>query len=100
MYPLYYTLNVHLRTTDLKKSEKEEILQIISTMDSSSKNAVILLIVEHLRITDDSFHPSKSYGIPYEGKKLDENLYEFDLAKLPIKLRRILYKFVQIYKNN
>lgn len=91
MYPLYYTLNKNLLTTDLKKNEKEELISAISTMDSEYKNAIYLLIYEHFR--SDSKEGIKT---PYESKMINENSIEFDLAKMPIKLRRILFNFAKI----
>ena len=96
MFQLYYTLNTNLQTTDLKKAEKEEILKVIKTMDDSSKKALFLLMYEHLKINEKNSDP---YQLPYGGVK-KENCLEFDIGKMPIKLRRILYKFVKIVQKN
>lgn len=92
MFQLYYTLNTNLQSTDLKKTEKEEILDKISKMDQDSLNAVFLLIYEHFRASNDV---NDIYQIPFEGHETNNGI-EFNLAKLPIKLRRILYKFIKL----
>ncbi len=97
MFQLYYTLNSNIQTADLKKSEKEEILRTINIMDVHSKKALFLLIYEHAKINEDI--SSNIYDIPYGGVETDGCL-EFNLAKMPIKLRRILYKFIKIVQKN
>lgn len=97
MFQLYYTLNSNLQTTDLKKIEKEEILKTVKTMDISSKKAFFMLIYENMRANGKQ--DADIYQLPYEGIKTDDGV-EFNLSKMPIQLRRILYKFIKIVQKN
>lgn len=98
-FPLYYTLNSNLQASDLKKAEKEEIMKSIQTMDISSQEALFLLIYEHNKI--NSNQQSDVYEIPYDGVYTNEDeIIEFNLAKFPIQLRRIIYKFTKIIQQN
>lgn len=96
MFQLYHTLNSNIQSTDLKKIEKTEILKTIDTMDQSSKEALFLLIYEHYRLNED---PSDIYKLPYGGTEKNNGI-EFNLSKMPIKLRRIIYKFIKIVQTN
>ncbi len=96
MFQLYHTLNKNIQSTDLKKVEKEDILKTIDVMDQQSRDAFFLLIYEHARINDNS---EDVYNIPYSGIETPQGI-EFNLGKLPIKLRRILYKFVKVLQKN
>lgn len=96
MFQLYYTLNTNIQNTDLKKSEKEEIVKTIKNMDDSSRKALFLLMYEHMKLNEKI---TDIYQLPYGGTKKGTSL-EFDLGKMPIKLRRILYKFVKIVQKS
>ncbi len=95
MFQLYHTLNSNIQSTDLKKIEKEEIINEIQYMNQSARDAFFLLIYENSMINKDI----ESYNIPYGGIK-SQNYVEFNLAKLPIKLRRILHKFIKILQKD
>lgn len=91
-YELYHTLNSNLQNNDLKKKEKEEIINQINFLDKESMEAIFLLIYEHFRLNSDN---TELYVIPYEGQSCNNNLI-FNISKLPIKLRRIIYNFIKI----
>lgn len=96
-YQLYYTLNTNLQTSDLKKNEKEELLNVIKNMsDLQSKKALFLLICEHAKNEQVLYNNV----IPYDGVEIKEDSVQFNLAKMPIKLRRIIYKFIKIVQKN
>lgn len=96
-YALYHTLNKTVQTADLKKSEKEEIVRYVSLLSPEDKGAFFLLIYEHYRnemlTKNENYVPE--YIIPYEGVETTNGI-SFNLAKLPISLRRILFKFIKI----
>jgi hypothetical protein len=96
MFQLYHTLNSNIQQSDIKKAEKDEIVKFVSSMDSSSREAFFLLIYEHNRLENENY---SMYDLPYGGKVIEGNL-EFDLGEFPIKLRRILYKFVKVMQQN
>lgn len=97
MSQLYYTLNKDLKQTDLKKSEKVYIIQHIQNLDQTAIKALGDLIYEHYKCnTEDPLDDI----IPYEGEYLpEENETVFNLAKFPISLRQVIFKFIKIIQN-
>lgn len=89
MSALYQSFNSNLQTSDLKKAEKEEILRTIETMETDSMEALFELICEHGKQND------VTDVIPY-GEEVEDNVLEFNLAKMPIPLRRIIFKFIKV----
>lgn len=97
MFQLYYTLNKNIQTADLKKSEKEEIISYIPKLDETHRNAIFLLIYEHYR--NETQETDSIYKLPYGGIEINgekKEGVEFNLGKMPIPLRRILFKFIKI----
>jgi len=109
MFQLYYTLNTNIQTTDLKKTEKEEIIRTISNIDENYRNAIFLLIYEHYMNESKESSQKDSVStkhdapfgstIPYGGIEKGSDV-EFNIGKLPIQLRRILFKFIKIIQKN
>ncbi len=95
MYGLYHTLNSNLKRSDISRLEKLKILQIVEKMDQEEKEAFYMLIYEHHRITSSS---SDDHEWPYNSKQCEGGM-EFNMTKLPIQLRRILLKFVEMIEN-
>lgn len=98
-FELYHTLNQNIAKKDLKKAEKEEIIDAITKFTSQESQAMFSLINEdyklHLEETKTDETP-----LPYNGRTVSKNSVEFDLADFPIRLRRILYKFVKIVQKS
>lgn len=92
---LYYTLNKELKTVDLKKSEKQYVLDSIQVMDQTSLKMICELIAEHYKNENDGIPITE---IPYEGCQKPEGV-EFNMAKFPIQLRHIIFKFIKIVQN-
>lgn len=93
MFQLYYTLNKNIQSADLKKSEKEEIISYIPKLDESHRNAIFLLMYEHYR--NETQEMNDIYKIPYSGIEKPTGI-EFNIGKMPIPLRRIIFKFIKI----
>ena len=102
MSQLYFSLNKNIQNIDLKKNEKKELIDILPSLDIQTKEAFFLLIYQHMIETQQNqinSTVSEEPIIPYEGIE-ENNSIIFNLGKLPIELRRILYKFVKIVQKN
>jgi hypothetical protein len=105
MSTLYYSLNKNIQPIDLKKVEKEELIDTTRKLDLDSKTAMFMLIYQHLleekKANNEVIDENE---IPYFGvvkyKENGEEYLEFNLGKIPINLRRILYKFCKILQKN
>lgn len=91
-YPLYYTLNTNLPTTNLSKGQKSQLLEKLANLDEESKKAVLMLIAEHSLVVDDHQYGACDTEIPYGGIQ-EKGDVKFELDKLPLELRWILFKF-------
>lgn len=93
-FSLYYTLNSNLKKKDLTKEQKNELIDSLSILSKEEKEAFFMLLHEHAIVTDKNF---TAKSIPYDGKD-DEHGISFNLSKIPIPLRHILFKFVTMIK--
>lgn len=95
-YGLYQTFSSDTPIEDLSISDKREIKENFETLDTEQKKAVFFLIIEHAKLTDNYIYDPNNIQYPYDiFQNSDENI-EFDLEKLPIKLKWILWKFNKI----
>jgi len=90
---VYYTLNVNIPKKDLSAAKKRDLLERIERLETEQREAVFLLICEHYK--SESGLDLDGLTLPYDGEKKKKGV-EFDLDKLPIPLRWILYKFTLI----
>ena len=78
---------------DLTVLQKNDLLKKINTMDTDAHELVYALI--------KCFYMENNRGdplsIPYKGQ-LSKDKIDFDLLKMPNKLRQLLYKFVNVHK--
>lgn len=98
MASVYDSLNKNIQDTDLKKDEKEEIIRTIENGKEEFCNAIFLLIYEDFKRYSSDFDPNDPYKIPYAG--IENNGLEFRLPKFPLRLRRILFKFIKVMQQN
>ena len=93
-FPLYEMLNKDLIDKDLTIAEKNDFMAKVKEIDQEGAELFYALIRFHEIETDDrKLHVG---NFPYSGTF--ENLtLEFNLLKLPIILRRILYKFLKLH---
>lgn len=101
-YELYHTLNQNIAKKDLKRTEKEELKDVISSFSTQESQALYNLIIED-RAHSQQDHDSQDHAskeLPYGGVRLSQKSVEFDLADFPIRLRRIMYKFAKIVQKN
>jgi hypothetical protein len=94
-YGLYQTLNKNLPKQDLKAAQKSHIIERISNLKERETEAIIMLVCEHARIQENFSYDPENIILPYEGS-FDKKTVTFDLKKMPIPLRWIIFKFLEI----
>jgi len=90
MYTLYHTLNTNLRKSDISKTDKMKILDVVKDMNEEELEAFFMLIHEHY-----VYENNDEIDLPYGCQQTNEGI-NINMTKIPIKLRRILLKFVNI----
>lgn len=91
-FPLYTTLNNNVPNKDLTITQKNELIRRVKKLNHETHELVYALIKCYFLDNEDD----DSFVIPYKGV-LAKDRIDFDLLKLPVKLRQILYKFVTIH---
>ena len=94
-YPLYHTLDKNLKKSDLNATQKKALLEKLSETNDDTKKALIMLIVEHSKIADDVQVDPENFILPYNVKQHGKDVH-IDLENLPIPLRWILWKFMNL----
>lgn len=94
-YPLYHTLNKNVKNTAMTKTENGKLLKKLAVLDEESKKAIVLLITEHARVTEDFIVNVEKPKLPYGMKQNKENV-EINMEKLPNSLKWILWKFAKL----
>ena len=89
-YPLYYTLNQNISKSKMTKVQEVELKKKLDSTDGDAKKAVIMLIAEHSRVTEQHVFDGKEIVLPYGGIQ-DDNDAIFDLKDFPIELNPYLY---------
>lgn len=94
---LYQSLTINIKSFDLKKDEKILLLNFIAKASTATKQKIFELILHeyfnNADITDEN-------RVPYNGVIVNNDTVSFNLADFPIRLRRILFKFMQIVESN
>jgi hypothetical protein len=99
-FPLYDNLIQGLPKKDLTVAEKESFIANISKVDDDCRNLVYALI----KVYHNENKDSSTDDVPYKGQKQEKekNIYKFSwvYTNFPIKLRRLLHKFLSIHLEN
>ena len=100
-FPLYDTLYKKVsKRSDIKPNEKKECIEMITQLDDNGKQILIILIYLYYKNDDES---NTEKAIPYDGEYIQKNEaidIEWNINKLPIKLKRILYEFLKMHINS
>lgn len=93
---LYQTLTAtELPTKDMKSGQKKQLRQRLDELeDLYQKEAIVALIFEYARQNDD-YTTTEEIKLPYRGKIID-GCPAFYLEKLPIQLKWLLWRFINI----
>jgi hypothetical protein len=92
-FPLYTTLLTGLPSKDLTVAQKNDFVRRIDKLDSEAYDLIYALIKSYYLEHENG----DAFTIPYEGI-LAKDRIDFDLLKLPITLRQLLYKFVTVHR--
>ena len=95
-FPLYESLRKGLPKKDITVKQKEDLMKKITSIDSAGKELIYILICSHYENSPDG---DKQEILPY-GSSFSNGKVEFQLTKLPIDLRQMLYKFVLMHLKN
>ena len=90
-FPLYDVLNVGLPKRDLTASQKNSFVKKIPTIDKDGTELLYALIRFYYKNTTES-----GMGDFYGGV-VSKSSVTFDLERLPIPLKQLLYKFILIH---
>lgn len=98
-FPLYDNLIKGLPKKDLIVKEKEAFISNIKKLDANGRDLIYALIIVY-----NQENKSAETGIPYRGVKEEKSkgVYNFSwvFTQFPVKLRRLLHRFVEIHLKN
>lgn len=88
-FPLYDTINREIpdKLDDFTIDEKEKFLLNFKKLKTESVHELIYVLIR--------VHENSSSKLPYNSKEIKAG-YKFDLDSLPIRLKYILQKFINI----
>jgi hypothetical protein len=89
---LYDSLGYNIPTEDLSDEEKQELLENIAELNTDKKELIYILIL-HDYIKSN---PNTKVIFPYKSKQTTTDRLEIKVDALPIRLKRILYKFTKL----
>ena len=97
---MYHTINKTVNENPLSQEEMERFLNKIQklneiTNDSKKQKMFIKLILEFSKDEDEVVYNMENLTLPYEGEQIGNDI-SFDIEKIPIKLQRILLKYIDI----
>ena len=91
-FPLYTTLMTGLENKDITLIQKNEFLRKVTDMDLDAQEKVYALVKCYYLENENG----DKLTIPYDGQ-LGKDRIDFDLEKMPKKLKRLLYKFANVH---
>jgi hypothetical protein len=94
-FPLYDDLIKNTPSTDLTIKSKNEFLSLVDKIDPNGQE-VLYILIKIYQIEHDENH---GFTIPYNGSYVEQNI-NFDLDKLPNKLKQLLLKFLKTHVNS
>jgi hypothetical protein len=92
-FPIYETLIKEIKNCDLTVKQKNDFMNKIQKLDEVGTE-VCYVLIRVFEINHEDV--SSTFKLPYNGKFIESDI-SFDLEKLPIKLRQLLYKFVSMH---
>lgn len=93
-YALYESLdqNKEMYDKDLTKECKKDLIKFMNSSKPEFCREILLLICEHARLNREFIFDESNIILPYGGFQKENNI-SFEIKKLPIPLRHILFKF-------
>jgi hypothetical protein len=89
---LYNSLGYNILTNDLNNDEKQLLIESIANLDTEKKELIYLLMLHDYT----KMNPSTKVIFPYKSKQIANDKLEIKVDALPIRLKRILYRFVRL----
>ena len=89
---LYDSLGYNIPTDDLTADEKQWLTETIVNLDVDKKKVIYQLVLHDYTKSN----PNTKVIFPYKSKQVSNDRLEIKLDALPIRLKRILYKFVKL----
>ena len=89
---LYDSLSYNITNDDLNIEEKEYLIDSISTLTQEKKELIYLLMLHDYK----KYNPNSKVILPYKSKQLNNDKIEIKLDSLPLRLKRIIYKFCKL----
>ena len=93
-FPLYNILFKELPKKDLSLRQKKDFITKTESIDTQGAELVYALIRAYQILNQEEIPEEK---LPFEGQQLSENNLEFNISKIPIQLRQLLYKFLCLH---
>lgn len=88
---LYNSLIYNISMQELSADEKDEILNLVKDINEEQKEIIYYFILHDWNL----HNPNTKVVYPYSTKQLDHGI-EIKLDCLPIRLKRVLYKFLKL----
>ena len=94
-FPLFDNLqrDINNISIDLTNEEKKQFMEKIQLMNTDGFEKIYVIIQMYSIEYSTS---NTSFSLPYSGTILKDEI-RFDLEKLPIKLRHMIYRFINIH---
>ena len=89
---LYDSLGYNISNEDLTQKEKQNLIDTILTLDQEKKELIYLLILHDYMKNN----PNSKVIFPYKSKQVANDKLEIKVDALPIRIKRILYKFCKL----
>lgn len=83
-------MNTNISSRDLTLKQKSDFISKIKDMDDKGMELIYVLMRAYQNDNDEE---KMTYDLPYNGD-MNGNSMTFNISKLPIKLRQLLYKFM------
>jgi len=84
-----------IKKRDLTIKQKDDFMSKIKKIDNNGAELVYALI--RVYEMENGEKNSGTFKLPYYGKYTNQQDMKFDLEQLPVKLKQILYKFINIH---
>lgn len=89
---LYDSLGYNISQEDLTSVEKQELVDILGSLDQERKEmAYMMTLYDYVK-----HNPSTKVIYPYKSKQVTTDRLELKVDAMPIRLKRILYKFAKL----
>ena len=96
MNELFMTYYNSAKENDLKREEKEYLCEYVKTLNENDKEAFYMIIYYYYEMESNK---KDIEMFPYNCEKNELRGIDFNLSKLPYKLRQMLHKFCKVVEH-